>query len=165
MMIRPETPDDVAAVQQLTQDAFAQVDRSKGEEAPALQALRDDGDLRLSLVAEDDGDIIGHVAFSPVFLDDAPCNWIGLGPIAVAPIWQKQGIGTALVAEGAARLRAQAADGIVLIGNPRVYGSMGFVSDGGLTYCEVPAPVVQYLPFGPARPVGRLTFSPGLENA
>ncbi|MEL6641090.1 MAG: N-acetyltransferase [Pseudomonadota bacterium] len=163
-MIRDETAADVDAVQVLTAAAFAPMAFSDGTEASALATLREAGDLRLSLVAIVDDKVVGHAAFSPVFLDGAPCNWIGLGPIAVAPIWQKQGIGTALVAKGAGQLQAQAA-GIVLIGNPRVYGPMGFVSDGGLTYRDVPARVVQYLPFGTERPVGRLTFSPGLENA
>ena len=163
MEIRPETAADVPAVQALTEAAFAPMSFSDGKEVEALAGLRCDGDLQLSLVAEEGGEIIGHVAFSPVSLDGAVCNWIALGPIAVKRARQRQGVGSALVAAGAAAFKAQKALGLVLIGNPKVYRSMGFVSDGAMHYRDVPADIVQFLPFSDERPSGLLAFAPALE--
>ena len=165
MLIRPETPADLAAIHALTETAFAPMAFSDGTEADCINGLRQDGDLTLSLVAEDAGKIIGHVAYSPAFIGGEGADWYGLGPIAVEASRQKQGIGSQLAAAGHAELRKLGAAGVVLIGKPEVYGPMGFVSDGSLRYRDVPVSIVQYLAFGDATPSGEVTFSPALENA
>jgi putative acetyltransferase len=160
MIIRPENGNDVQAIFDLTKAAFAPMGFSDGTEPGIIDALRADGDLLLSLVGVDD-DIIAHVAFSPMALDCAG-RWAGLGPISVAPGRQKQGIGTLLVREGLAQLKHLGFDGCVLIGNPKVYGPMGFVS-GGLSYRDLPKEIVQWHAFGAAKPSGEITFAAALE--
>jgi putative acetyltransferase len=163
MEIRAETPGDHETIYRLTKAAFAPMPFSDGTEADCINALRDDGDLTLSLVANDDTGIVGHIAFSPVFLDGRLDRWFGLGPVAVWPHLQKRGIGSALVNEGLARLRRIEANGCILIGDPDYYGRFGFRSSDGLTYRNLPGRLVQWLNFGEVRPLGVLRFSRGLE--
>ncbi|MGL5010052.1 MAG: GNAT family N-acetyltransferase, partial [Paracoccaceae bacterium] len=96
--IRDERPTDHRAIHDLTAAAFAPMAFSDGTEPAIIAALRADGDLVLSLVAEDAGFIIGHVAFSPVTVAGVHGGWFGLGPIAVRPGWQRRGVGGALIA-------------------------------------------------------------------
>lgn len=96
MIIRRETPQDIDAIYRLTADAFAPLAMSDGSEPDIINGLRDNGALRVSLVAEEDGKIVGHGALSPVTIK-GHSNWFGLGPIAVHPERQKQGIGSALM--------------------------------------------------------------------
>jgi len=163
MLIRPETPSDIPAIHALTKAAFAPMSFSDGTEADCITGLRNDGDLTLSLVAVEAEKIIGHVAYSPVWIDDACDGWYGLGPIAVDVPRQKQGIGSMLAAAGHAELRKRGAKGVVLIGKPEVYGPMGFTSDGALSYRDLPHHLVQYLDFQDEHPSGTLTFAPALE--
>ena len=160
--IRPETPADVTVIHDLTLAAFAPMAFSKGNEADCLAALRRDGDLTLSLVAVENGEILGHVAFSPVMIDDNHNGWFGLGPISVLPDRQRQGIGGKLITGGLAQLEAMGAKGCALIGNPKVYSAFGFKS-GGLAYRQVPAHIVQWCAMDGSTPKGTLRFSPGLE--
>ncbi len=162
MIIRPETETDIQAIFDLTKDAFAPMGFSDGTEPGIIDALRADGDLLLSLVGDDDG-IIAHVAFSPVDLTCAG-RWIGLGPISVVPGRQRRGIGTMLAREGLAQLECQGFDECVLIGNPKVYGPMGFVS-GGLSYRDLPEEIVQWHAFGAAKPSGKIIFAAALEQS
>ena len=165
MKIRDEQPGDEDAIHALTDKAFAGAPYSDGTEAEIVRLLRAAGDLALSLVAEEDDTIIGHVAFSPLTIpgDDGP--WFGLGPISVERKRQKQGIGRALVAEGLARLREHGARGCALIGDPAVYKGMGFQSDGKLSYGEVPAEYVQRIVFIGAAPKGELHYAPAFAAA
>lgn len=163
MDIRPETSEDCEAIHALTEIAFDPMPFSDGTEAACIEKLRADGDLKLSLVAIESGRLVGHVAFSPVHISDTADGWFGLGPVSVSPELQKAGIGSALINEGLGRLRAAAAQGCVLIGDPRYYKKFGFVGDGRLSYRELPGDVVQWLAFGAAKPSGTLRFSPGLE--
>lgn len=163
MRIRPERAGDERAIHRLTLAAFEPMSYSDGTEAAALDALRRDGDLTLSLVALDGDEIVGHVAFSPVTVDGSHDGWYGLGPVAVRPGRQRTGIGTALIEEGLARLRARGARGCALIGDPSYYRRFGFRGEGALRYRDVSARYVQWLAFDGSIPEGRLRFSPGLE--
>ena len=165
MQLRPERPGDEDAIHDLTVIAFDPMPFSDGSEAPIIRALRDAGDLTLSIVAEDDGEVVGHVAFSPVTVDGEDRGWYGLGPVAVRPDRQREGIGRSLVAAGLEQLRARGARGCALIGNPDVYRPMGFVSDGGLTYRELDPALVQHVVLSGSPPRGELRFSPAFEAA
>lgn len=136
---------------------------SQGDEADCIDKLRSDGDLTLSLVAMVDGELVGHIAFSPVFLNDEFARWYGLGPVSVAPARQRHGIGTALVNEGLSKLKGRNALGCVLIGDPNYYSRFGFVGDGQLTYRDLAPQLIQWLAFHDQKPAGTLRFSPGLE--
>jgi len=162
MIIRPEKTADRRAIQTLTNTAFEPMSFGDGNEGDVINALRDAGDLILSLVADDDG-IIGQVSFSPTTL---PCEgrWASLGPIAVVADRQRQGIGSKLAKEGLKWLTEQGYDGCVLIGNPKVYGPMGFVH-GELTYRDVPSEVPQYISLSGLIPSGEMVFAPALEEA
>ena len=162
MIIRDEHIDDADILHQLTYDAFKPMTFSDDSEADCLRQLRAEGDLYMSLIAEQDGDIIGHAAFSPASIGTSPDRWYALGPISVRADRQRQGIGRALIAEGLARLRKMNAPGCVLTGNPAVYASSGFRSDGQLTYGDLPVEYIQYICFSDASPAGEVTFAPGL---
>ena len=105
ILIRPETPADAAAISALTTAAFAGAEHSDGTEAQIIERLRAANALLLSLVAERDGQILGHVAFSDVTIGGHDRGWVGLGPVSVAPGAQAGGIGSALIRAGLARLQ------------------------------------------------------------
>ena len=147
MIIRDECPTDDEKINDLTIRAFAPMAFSDGTEAPIIRSLRRLGELTLSLVAEDDGRVIGHVAFSPVTINGSDCGWFGLGPISVEPDRQGTGIGKLLVFAGLEALRRRGANGVALIGNPKIYSRFGFESDGHLRYKNVEARLVQRIAF------------------
>ena len=163
MRIRPEDPQDADTIRSLTETAFKPMSYSDGTEGRIVDRLRRDGDLTLSLVAEEDGEIIGHVALSPVTISEAVGNWYGLGPISVVAERQRQGIGSALVAAGLARLREMGAAGVALTGNPAVYGPMGFRS-GGLRYPDTAERNVMWQVLTGGAPSGDLAFAPAFDT-
>ncbi len=164
MLIRPETPDDIKTIRRLTDVAFAPMPYADGNEGAALDQMRIDGDLTVSLVAEVHGKIIGHIAFSPAQISGASGDWYGLGPISVHADRQKQGIGTKLAHEGLSQLKTSNAAGCVLIGRPVVYGPMGFTSDGNLTHKGLDPAIVQYIILNGTAPKGEVTFAPALQE-
>jgi putative acetyltransferase len=135
LRLEPERPGDASQIGQITTAAFAPMPFSEGDEARVIDALRDAGALSISLVAiTAEGELVGHIAFSPVRIDGQPGDWYGLGPVSVAPRIQRQGVGRALIADGLDRLRALRAAGCVLLGDPEYYRRFGFLSDPTLTY-------------------------------
>lgn len=132
---------------------------SNGTEAPIIDQLRNDGDLTLSLVAEQETQIIGHIVFSPVTINNENQGWFGLGPVSVDPEFQKQGVGSQLIKAGLSQIKNMGALGCVLIGDPGYYHRFGFQSDGNLIYGDVPLPIVQWLSFGMEKPKGILKYA------
>ncbi|MBY3268000.1 GNAT family N-acetyltransferase [Rhizobium laguerreae] len=164
MLIRYETPDDIDAIHDLTSTAFKPMPYSDGTEAEIVRRLRAAGDLKISLVAEQDGEILGHVAFSPVTINGAHDGWFGLGPISVKPERQRQGIGKAMIARGLELLNEMGASGCALIGNPEIYSRVGFGSDGQLKYLDLDTRLVQRTVFRGSPPSGTLQFAPAFES-
>jgi putative acetyltransferase len=82
--------------------------------------------LTISLVAEIDGQVVGHIAFSPVTISDGAIGWYGLGPVSVLPEHQKKGIGKSLISEGLSLLKKLGGQGCVLVGHPAYYKRLGF---------------------------------------
>lgn len=164
MVIRPERAGDEKIIHELAIAAFRPIAFSNGSEASIIDGLREDGELTISLVALVGADIVGHIAFSPVSVGDDREGWFGLGPVAVWPERQRQGVGRALIEEGLAILKTRGAKGCVLVGSPELYERFGFQSDGALTYQDVPVQYVQSLPFRGARPVGQVRFSGAFER-
>lgn len=123
MIIRPEKPGDAAAIGEVVAAAFGQ-----RQEAELVDTLRDDGDIVLSLVAEDDGQIIGHVAFSRVWIqrDGNRLPGIGLAPVAVLPARQRKGVARALIGAGHLRLKALGETIVFVLGDPAYYKRFGF---------------------------------------
>ena len=160
MRRRDEGIGDAAAIAALTDAAFRDAPHRSGTEAAIVAALREDGVLALSLVAEDDdGMLAGHVAFSPVRLSGGEPGWFGLGPVSVVPDRQGRGIGAALVRAGLARLRAEGADGCVVLGDPAYYARFGFVADARLQLPGVPPAYFQVLAFGGEVPAGTVAYA------
>lgn len=162
--LRREQPGDEASIRKLTKLAFKPMSFSTGTEAPIVDDLRREGDLTLSIVATSAGEIVGHIAFSPVTINGKSAGWFALGPVSVLPSLQGEGIGAALIEEGTATLRSAGATGCVLTGDPRYYRRFGFQSDGKLTYRNLPTSVVQSLPFKGDHASGVLVFSPAFER-
>ena len=160
LTIRPEKPADHAQVGVVTSAAFAEVEHSDGSEVRIVEKLRADGDLTLSLVAEDAERIVGHVAVSPVTISDGSKGWYGLGPISVLPSHQREGVGLRLMQRAIADMREMGAKGIVLLGEPAYYRRFGFEHDPGLTYPGPPAEYFQRLVFDGAPPSGTVTYAP-----
>lgn len=156
--IRSETDADVDAITEVTVAAFEDVEVSHRTEQFVVAALREAGALSVSLVAELDGRVVGHVAFSPVTISDGTWDWYGLGPISVSPPLQRRGIGKALIREGLARLRELGAGGCCLVGHPDYYGRLGFTNMPGLAIEGVPPNVFFSLSLDGSAPRGVVTF-------
>jgi putative acetyltransferase len=119
--IRPEQPTDAAAIQRVLEAAFP-----TAAEAHLVERLRAGGHLRISLVAEVDDQIVGQIAFSPVEIEGAAVEGIGLAPLAVLPEFQRQGIGSQLVHEGLAACQRAGSGFVVVLGEPEYYQRFGF---------------------------------------
>lgn len=161
ILIRDEAPRDAAAIGEVTVAAFEPLAISRHTEQFIVEALRAAGALSLSLVAEVDGRIVGHLAFSPVRVADGSGGWYGLGPVSVLPSLQRQGIGQALMTEGLRRLRGMGAKGCCLVGHPEYYRRFGFQNVAGLFVAGVPAEVFFALSFDGALPQGEVSFHDG----
>jgi putative acetyltransferase len=118
IVVRNESDTDVSAITEVTVAAFKTLEISNHTEQFIIEALRAAKALTVSLVAEVDGRVIGHIAFSPVTISDDTRNWYGLGPVSVLPAYQRQGIGKALIGEGLSRLKDINAQGCCLVGHP-----------------------------------------------
>lgn len=158
MIIRTEHPDDAPAIRKVVTAAFDGAVYSSGTEAAIVDALRSAGGLTLSLVAEKDGVIAGYAAFSPVTIDGTAGAWFGLGPVAVLPEAQGYRVGHQLINDGLDRLRALAAAGCVVLGDPEYYRRFGFESDAALFYQDVPARYFQRLVFTGTAPSGEVAY-------
>ena len=163
MQLRNEIAADIPVIRVLVSAAFAPMPYSSQTEAAIVDALRQRGKLSVSLVADVDGEVAGHIAFSPVTIGGTDVGWYGLGPIAVAPGWQRQGIGRALVDEGLAAIRALGANGCVLLGSPAYYGRFGFKAEPGLRLPDVPAEYFQALRFAGEMPSGEVAYDAGFS--
>jgi putative acetyltransferase len=124
IIIRPEEPRDIAAIRKVVEEAFGQP-----AEANLVDALRRNGKATLSLVAEESGQIVGHILFSPVTIEtgDDQFGGVGLAPMAVSPERQNEGIGSLLVKEGLDRCRAASHPFTVVLGHPEFYPRFGFI--------------------------------------
>jgi putative acetyltransferase len=125
LTIRPEWPGAVAAIRLVDEAAFP-----TPAEAGLVDRLRADGDLVLSLVAEQDGIVVGHVVFSRIVIerDDDPGTAVSLAPVAVLPQYQRAGVGKALIARGLATLAERGESVVFVLGDPAYYGRFGFTA-------------------------------------
>ena len=163
MIIRKETTSDIEAISQVTITAFRTLQISNHTEQFIIEALRTAGALTLSLVAEIDGRVVGHVAFSPVIISDGAKGWYGLGPVSVLPEYQKQGIGKSLINGGLSLLKQLDGQGCVLVGDPNYYGWFGFKNFPEIVLEGVPQEVFLTLPFNEKIPQGNVVFHEGFS--
>ena len=163
MEIRPERPADAVAIGHVTTAAFETAPHSSGTEARIVDGLRAAGALTVSLVAVEKGDVVGHVACSPVTIAGAEGAWYGLGPVSVRPDLQGRGVGRSLIRAGLEQLRALQAAGCVVLGEPGYYGRFGFGSDPALTWGGEPSPYFQRLVLAGPPASGDVAYHPAFE--
>jgi len=163
IVIRNERDDDVSTITEVTIAAFKTLAISNHTEQFIIEALRAADALTVSLVAEVNGRVIGHIAFSPVTISDGTPNWYGLGPVSVLPEHQRRGIGKALIWEGLSRLKDLNARGCCLVGHPDYYKKFGFRNISGLMLEGVPQEVFFTLSFEGHTPQGTVTFHEGFK--
>ena len=147
LAIRPERAVDRDAIRRLNQSAFG-----GPAEADLVDALRGSPDWipELSLVAADGDELVGHVLFSVVALDSGP-ELLSLGPMAVAPERQREGIGGALVRRGLELAAGMRYPLVVVLGHPEYYPRFGFAPARGVgidTPYEAPDEAWMALPLG-----------------
>jgi len=160
MNIRAEKESDINAIFEITKQAFENHPYSQGTEQFIINALRNDNALTISLVAEIEEKMVGHIAFSPVTISDGSRDWYGLGPVSVQPKFQQQGIGQALIREGLSQLKALGAQSCVLVGEPAYYNRFGFKSFPNLSMEGVPQKNVLALSFSKKMASGVIAHHP-----
>ncbi|HEY7289579.1 MAG TPA: N-acetyltransferase [Vicinamibacterales bacterium] len=138
MTIRDERPSDIESIRRVNVAAFG-----RPAEGDLVDALRSQAVPIISLVAEDGGDVVGHVLLSPVIVVGAASapSLLGLAPMAVTPARQRQGIGSGLVQEGLERCRRTNVGAVVVLGHAEYYPRFGFVSASRYSLrCEYDVP-------------------------
>lgn len=167
MTIRPETPEDIAAIHRVNELAFGRLG-----EADLVDALREEARPFLSLVADQDGQVVGHICFTPVAIESEGGSFtaMGLAPMAVVPGLQNEGIGSQLVRSGLEECRRIGHDVVVVLGHSEYYPRFGFLpaSRKGLR-CEYPVPdevfmVVELSPDALAGRTGLVKYHPAFAR-
>jgi putative acetyltransferase len=125
MTVRPEKPEDARAIRIVIEQAFG-----RAAEADLVDALRQNGKATLSLVAEDEGRVVGHILFSPVTVETAESELVGVGlaPLAVLPEFQNRGVGSLLVSNGLNLCRDAGHSFAVVLGHSHYYPRFGFTA-------------------------------------
>lgn len=167
IQFRQETRGDADAIEKVTIAAFAHAPHTSHTEQFIVRALRATNALTLSIVAEERGQIVGHVAVSPVSVakeSGEPANdWYGLGPISVLPERQRQGVGSRLMAMALSDLKAMGAAGCVLLGEPAYYTRFGFRPYPELKLPGVPPEYFLTLALHGPVPEGLVRYSEAFE--
>lgn len=161
VLIREELSADIEAITEVTVAAFKTLPISNHTEQYIINALRNADALTISLVAELEGRVVGHIAFSPMTISDGTTGWYGLGPISVLPKYQRQGIGKSLVKKGIALLKEKGGQGCALVGDPEYYKRFDFMNSQDMELTGVPQEVFLVLPFTQSHPKGVVEFHKG----
>ena len=124
LVIRPETPEDSAAIRSVNEEAFG-----SSIEADLVEKLRSRRTYTLSLVVTDGDKVIGHILFSPVTIGSGNTSFgaLGLGPMAILPSYQRKGVGSQLVRAGLQECKRLGHEIVVVLGHPDYYPRFGFV--------------------------------------
>jgi putative acetyltransferase len=160
MFIRLEEPRDITTVQDVIRRAFAPMPFGDDNDQHLTNKFRAAGELSLSLVAEKDGVIVGHVALTPAVHESGAAGWFALGPLAVEPDLQRKGIGTALIAEAKVWLAGRGAAGCIVMGDTNYYPRHGFMPTPESAPPNEPAAYFMVLAMQRQIPPGRFAFHP-----
>jgi putative acetyltransferase len=156
LSIRAATPRDRDSIRKVEERAFGQAG-----EAGLVDALVAAGDAVVELVAEDEGQIVGHVLFSRVLVKDGGKEFAGvaLAPLAVEPSFHRSGIGGALIREGHVRLKEAGETLSVVLGDPAYYGRFGYSHERAAGFeSEYQCDALQALAWGEAPETGGLVY-------
>ncbi|KGJ98367.1 hypothetical protein ND16A_0676 [Thalassotalea sp. ND16A] len=156
--VRPECIDDINDIKKITIEAFKNHPHSNSTEDEIVARLRADNDLSVSLVAEVNGVVVGHIAFSKVKINNEFIQWYGLAPVSVKPEYQNQGVGSKLILSGLDAIRQLNAHGCVLLGEPEYYNKFGFKAYSQLILKGVPAEYFQALVLSGKIPIGNVKY-------
>lgn len=156
--IRDEQLDDIENIEKLITAAFLDEEYSSHTEQFIVNSLRKNNQLTISLIAVEHGEIVGHVAISPVSISLEEAGWYGLGPIAVWPNQQRKGIGSLLMNASLEKLKQLGGKGCVLLGDPNYYQRFGFQSYADLNLPGMPNEYVQAVSFIDHLPVGDISY-------
>lgn len=158
LAIREEDATEAASIEAVTRAAFRDHPFSHQTEHLIVRSLREAGALALSLVATLDGEVVGHLALSPVTIDGSAGRCWGLGPVSVMPSRQRAGIGSALIRSALRRMRDRGVGGCVVLGDRAYYCRFGFAASAGLTYPRVPTAHFMALALHGTTPVGEVAY-------
>lgn len=163
-MIRSALPADAAAIRAVHEAAFPTT-----LEADLIERLEADGDIVISLIAEQDGVITGHVLLSRMNVTGAGRGWraLGLAPVSVLPPWQKRGIGGQLIRAALKGAEARGEEIIFLLGEPAYYGRFGFSAEAAAPFASpYTGPYFMALVLGDVAPpdVGRADYAPAFAS-
>ena len=156
--IRSETAADIPAIEAVTTAAFLNAPHTSHTEQFIVNALRRAGRLTISLVADAERIVVGHIAISPVSISDSASGWFGLGPVSVTPEHQGRGIGSRLIHEALCTLRERGASGCVVLGEPAYYSRFGFQPEPNLVLPNVPPEYFQAISFDSSCPRGTVEY-------
>lgn len=162
LLFRTERPGDGDEIDEVVYAAF-----NRPIEADLVLALREQGAISISQVAEYEGAIIGHLTMSPVLIDGQDLGWLGLAPVSVWPDCQRQGVGSGMIREAINSAHELDWAGVVVLGDVDFYGRFGFkpASEFGLR-CPYPGAEAAFmaLPFKKPVPVGLVTYHSAFDN-
>ena len=158
MQVRKEIPSDIDVIQEIITEAFLTEPHSDLTEQFVVNALREAGVLSISLVVETSGQLVAHVAVSPIKVSDGSVGWYGLGPISVKPEEQGKGIGSMLMKSALEELKQIGAKGCVLLGEPDYYRRFGFKVFDGLVLPGFPSRYFQAILFDGELPQGVVSY-------
>ncbi|MBO6793812.1 MAG: N-acetyltransferase [Balneolaceae bacterium] len=156
--IHTESSVDEQAIRELIIKAFDNHPFSNQTEHLIVDELRKQDSLSISLVAEIESEIIGHIAFSEILVNEQHVNWYGLAPVSVHPKYQNRGVGSALIKAGLEQLKELGANGCVLVGEPDYYTRFGFNHQDKLTFEGVPLQYFLALSFEEEIPEGEVSY-------
>jgi putative acetyltransferase len=160
LLIRTEEPQHIETIQDLIRRAFAPMPFGDNNDQHLTNRFRSAGVLSLSLVAEKEGVIAGHVALTPAVHESGAAGWFALGPLAVEPHLQRRGIGTALIAEAKAWLASRGAAGCIVMGDTNYYPRHGFLPAPETAPVNEPAAYFMVLAMQRQIPPGSFAFHP-----
>lgn len=160
--IRTSTQRDRDAIRFVEEHAFGQP-----VEAGLVDALVTGGDAVTELVAEEDGDVVGHILFSRLFIEDGDARFpaVALAPLAVEPSFHGTGIGGALVREAHIRLKDAGERLSIVLGDPDYYGRFGYDHQRAAFFeSDYQGDALQALAWGEAPSRGRLVYAPAFGS-
>jgi len=158
LIIRNEKTSDIETITEVTKAAFEEHSFCQQTEHLIIEDLRTENALTISLVGEVDGQIVGHIVFSPVTISDGTTNWHTLGPISVLPEYQGHRIGAALVKRSLALLKSMGSKGFVLIGLPTYFIRFGFWYHPELIHEGTPQEIFLAKSFASQVPCGTVEY-------